>query len=123
MHLFPLLNIHCATTVKSFRLFDVGKNSHFFGANVYFVSYHTHCPIPKTMFHRFQLRIMTGPVGIRLNFILTGAHLNITIYAIANPKMQETSLERPKRAKYFENAKAHYCKNFHQIHRAKNTRN
>ena len=37
-----------------------------------FVFRNPHCPILKTALHRLQLRIMSGPVGIRLQLVMSG---------------------------------------------------
>ena len=39
---------------------------------VCFVFRNPHCPIVKTALRRLQLRIMSGPVGIRLQSVLSG---------------------------------------------------
>ena len=44
-----------------------------------FVFRNPHCPILKIAFHRLQLRTISGPVGIRLQSVLSGAPLLQTL--------------------------------------------
>ena len=41
-------------------------------ASLFVIFCNPHCPILKTTLHRLQLRIMSGPAGIRLQSVLSG---------------------------------------------------
>ena len=45
----------------------------------WFVFRNPNCPILKTALHRLQLKIMSGPAGIRLQSVLSGAPLPDTV--------------------------------------------
>ena len=45
---------------------------HFSVIKAQFVFRNPHCPILKTALYRLQLRIMSGPAGIRLQSVLSG---------------------------------------------------